>query len=153
MLFRSCHPIQGAASGGNTADLVGVASKVIEDNLGSDAIAIFFQGCGGDINPVMYKDVHHPRDATWHGNLLGLSTLQGVRKIATSEATTIAFSQRILALRRADLAPRIANLEAERDRLVNGLQGTSLNLKTFLDRKSTRLNSSHEWISRMPSSA
>ena len=26
-------------------------------------------------------------------------------------------------------------------------------LKQFLDRKSTRLNSSHEWISRMPSSA
>ena len=26
-------------------------------------------------------------------------------------------------------------------------------LQAFLDRKSTRLNSSHEWISRMPSSA
>ena len=25
--------------------------------------------------------------------------------------------------------------------------------KTMVDRKSTRLNSSHEWISRMPSSA
>ena len=29
----------------------------------------------------------------------------------------------------------------------------SSNARTFLDRKSTRLNSSHEWISRMPSSA
>ena len=28
-----------------------------------------------------------------------------------------------------------------------------ISLKKLLDRKSTRLNSSHEWISRMPSSA
>ena len=31
--------------------------------------------------------------------------------------------------------------------------GCSVVVSTFLDRKSTRLNSSHEWISRMPSSA
>ena len=32
-------------------------------------------------------------------------------------------------------------------------EGVSLVYITFEDRKSTRLNSSHEWISRMPSSA
>ena len=32
-------------------------------------------------------------------------------------------------------------------------EGTNLRAWLFRDRKSTRLNSSHEWISRMPSSA
>ena len=35
--------------------------------------------------------------------------------------------------------------------LLNGFFTFSLGY--YLDRKSTRLNSSHEWISRMPSSA
>ena len=33
------------------------------------------------------------------------------------------------------------------------LASTRANLSEMVDRKSTRLNSSHEWISRMPSSA
>jgi hypothetical protein len=37
-----------------------------------------------------------------------------------------------LELPRADLAPRIAALEIEKQRLVESLQGTTLNLKTFL---------------------
>ena len=36
---------------------------------------------------------------------------------------------------------------------VNSLTGNERNVSLFTDRKSTRLNSSHEWISRMPSSA
>ena len=36
------------------------------------------------------------------------------------------------------------------DQSINGVLATQ---KYILDRKSTRLNSSHEWISRMPSSA
>ncbi len=67
-------------SGGNTADIIGFASQVIEDNLSEGTIALFLQGCGGDINPVLYKDVDHPRNAEPLGNMLGLSTLQGVRK-------------------------------------------------------------------------
>lgn len=128
----ACHPIQGAASGGNTADLSGVASEVIEQNLGSDCIALFFQGCGGDINPVLYKDVHQPRDATWHGTMLGLSALQSIRKIKTASTETIGYQHTTLEVPRADLAPRIAEMEIERERLTNNLQGTSLNLKTFL---------------------
>ena len=31
--------------------------------------------------------------------------------------------------------------------------GTVMEVNLMIDRKSTRLNSSHEWISRMPSSA
>ncbi|MFN9852365.1 MAG: hypothetical protein ACK57P_11170, partial [Planctomycetota bacterium] len=126
----ACHPIQGAASGGNTADLVGAASKVIEENLGSDCVAVFFQGCGGDINPILYKDVRQPRDATWHGTLLGLSTLQAVRKIETNPNALVRYSRTMLEVPRANLEPRIAEMELERERLVSNLRGTSLNMKT-----------------------
>lgn len=128
----ACHPIQGVANGGNTADIVGFASQVIEEGLGNGALAIFFQGCGGDINPRWYKEVDHPRDAQWHGHLLGLSTLQAVRKIETTENPILAFQSTTLELPRADLAPKIEEMEIQRERLVNALQGTSLNLKTFL---------------------
>ena len=37
--------------------------------------------------------------------------------------------------------------------LVTGYMGTALVLNEFIDRKSTRLNSSHSSVSRMPSSA
>ncbi|HVX63033.1 MAG TPA: hypothetical protein VHC19_20595, partial [Pirellulales bacterium] len=52
----ACHPIMGVPGGANTADVTGFASQVIEDNASDGAIALFLQGCGGDINPVMYKD-------------------------------------------------------------------------------------------------
>ena len=80
----ACHPIQGVPSGGNTADLTGFASRVIEDNLGDGAIALFLQGCAGDINPVLYKDVAHPRDAEPLGNMLGLSALRAAKNIQTT---------------------------------------------------------------------
>ena len=44
-------------------DITGFASRVIEDVLGDGAVALFLQGCAGDVNPVLYKDVNHPRDA------------------------------------------------------------------------------------------
>ena len=78
----ACHPIQGVPNGGNTADLTGFASQVIEDNLSDGTLALFLQGCAGDINPVWYKDVDHPRDAEPLGNMLGLSALQGVAESA-----------------------------------------------------------------------
>ncbi len=81
----ACHPIQGVPGGGNTADITGFASKVIEDNLSEGTVALFLQGCGGDINPVFYKDVDHPRSAEPLGNMLGLSTLQAVRKVECRE--------------------------------------------------------------------
>ena len=128
----ACHPIQGAASGGNTADLSGVASRVIEENLGHDSVALFFQGCGGDINPVLYKDVHQPRDGSWHGTMLGLSTLQALRKIETRGDVIVDYQHTTIEVPRANLEPRIAEMEIERERLMNNLKGTSLNLKTFL---------------------
>lgn len=128
----ACHPILGVPAGTNTADLTGFASRVIEDNLSDDTIALFIQGCGGDINPVFYKDVDHPRDAETLGNLLGLSTLKAVRKIQTRETSAFKLLNESLTLPRADLAERIEALQAEQLRLAQSLTGTSLNLKTFL---------------------
>lgn len=128
----ACHPILGVPSHATTADITGFASKVIEENLGGDAIALFLQGCAGDINPAFYKDTDHPRDAEPLGNLLGLSALRSLRAITCNEDTRFVVMNESLELPRADHAPRIASLEAEQMRLLNSLQGTSLNLKTFL---------------------
>ncbi len=126
------HPIQGVPSGTNTADITGFASRVIEDNLSDDTIALFIQGCGGDINPVFYKDVDHPRDAEPLGNLLGLSTLRAVRKIQVRPDAKFKMINETLALPRADYAARIDAMQAEQLRLIASLKGTTLNLKTFL---------------------
>ena len=75
----ACHPIQGVPSGANTADIVGFASNAIEENLSEGTLALFVQGCGGDINPIDYKHVDHPRNAEPLGNKLGLSTLRAIR--------------------------------------------------------------------------
>lgn len=128
----ACHPIQGVPNGGNTADLVGFASKVIEGNLNDDTMALFLQGCAGDINPVLYKDVDHPRDAEPLGNMLGLSTLQALRKTQSREGGELKVIHEIIELPRADLAQRIDSLQAEQTALIQSLKGTSLNLKTFI---------------------
>ncbi|MBT4865147.1 MAG: hypothetical protein HON53_08520 [Planctomycetaceae bacterium] len=128
----ACHPIQGVPNKGNTADMTGFASQVIEDNLSEGAIALFVQGCGGDINPVQYKDVENPRDAETLGNLLGLSTLKGLRKTKTTGNAALKVVNHRMELPRADHTQRIADMEAEQRRLLASLGGTSLNLKTFI---------------------
>lgn len=128
----ACHPIQGVPNGGITADLTGFASKVIEDNLSEGTIALFLQGCGGDINPALYKDVDNPRNAEPLGNLLGLSTLRALKKIHSREDGRLKVIHETVELPRADLAQRITTMEAEQQRLLQSLKGTSLNLKTFI---------------------
>ncbi|HWL08730.1 MAG TPA: hypothetical protein VNQ76_10005 [Planctomicrobium sp.] len=128
----ACHPIQGVPNGQNTADITGFSSKVIEDNLSNGTIALFLQGCGGDINPVFYKDVDHPRDAEPLGNQLGLSTLQAVRKIQCRPDNRFQIINETISLPRGDRTERIAQLESEQRRLLRQLRGTSLSLKTFL---------------------
>ncbi len=127
----ACHPIQGVPSGGNTADITGFASRMIEDNLSEGAIALFLQGCAGDINPIFYKDVDRPRNAEPLGNMLGFSTLQAVRKIHSNSDDRLKIVREVISLPRADWTPRIATMEAEQTRLVQSLKGTTLNLKTF----------------------
>ncbi len=128
----ACHPIQGAAGGGNTADSTGFSSAVIEDNLDEGTVALFVQGCGGDINPAFYKEVNMPRDAEPLGNMLGLSTLKAVRKIQCKPNTQLVMHNETIELPRADLAERINLMENEKERLLRTLRGTTLNLKTFL---------------------
>ena len=64
--------------------------------------------------------------ATLRPSLLSLSCLAGLTAQAVAQ-TTITTSEAVI------IAPQTRNV--------------------VIDRKSTRLNSSHEWISRMPSSA
>jgi hypothetical protein len=128
----ACHPIQGVPSGGNTADLTGFASKVIEENMSDGTIALFVQGCAGDINPIGYKGVDHPRNAEPLGNVLGLSTLRAVRTVKTKADGRLTVHNEVLELPRADVAQRILDLESEQLRLLKSLRGTSLNLKTFI---------------------
>ncbi|OGG54006.1 MAG: hypothetical protein A3F84_04880 [Candidatus Handelsmanbacteria bacterium RIFCSPLOWO2_12_FULL_64_10] len=128
----ACHPIQGVPNGGNTADITGFASRVIEGNLSDGTMAFFLQGCAGDINPIWYKDDDHPRDAEPLGNMLGLSTLQALRKIRSGDGGKMKIIHETIELPRADLAPRIESLQVEQTRLLQSLKGTGLNLKTFL---------------------
>lgn len=128
----ACHPIQGVPSGGNTADITGFASRVIEENLGPDCTALFVQGCGGDINPRNYKEVNSPRDAEPLGNQLGLSVLRAVRKIDCQPEGELRILNQSLVLPRGDQSQRIFELEKRQQKLLDELRGTSLNLKSFL---------------------
>ncbi len=128
----ACHPIQGIPGGGNTADISGFASKVIEENQPGGCLALFLQGCAGDINPVLYKEVNLPRNAETLGNLLGLSVLKAARTIPTKAGAGLQLLNETVALPRADHRPRIAALQREQTRLLQSLAGASLNLETFI---------------------
>jgi len=129
----ACHPIQGVASRGNTADFPAFASRVIEENLGDGVLAFFVQGCAGDVNPVLYKDVHQPRDSEPFGSMLGLSAMRGLRAIRTDAETELKVIAEQLSLpRAADYEQRITAIQEEQTKLMRSLKGTSLNLKTFV---------------------
>ncbi|MBM81711.1 MAG: hypothetical protein CMJ78_14120 [Planctomycetaceae bacterium] len=128
----ACHPIQGVPNGGNTADMTGFSSKVIEENLSPGTVALFLQGCGGDINPIHYKQVDKPTDAEPLGNMLALSTLKTVRKIKTAATDDIKLINEQLTLPRADYADRIEQMLSEQRVLLKSLRGTFLNLDSFL---------------------
>jgi len=129
----ACHPIQGVPGKGNTADFPGFASKVIEENTTDGALAFFIQGCGGDINPIRYKDVNNPRDAETLGNLLGLSVLRGLKSIQTGPDQRLQLIHEKLKLpRAADYEARMAAMKARQMQLLEGLGGTSLNFRNFM---------------------
>ncbi len=128
----ACHPIMGVPSGENTADIVGFASAVIENSLGPKTMAFFTQGCAGDINPVQYKEVDQPRNAEPLGNKLGLSVVRAARSIICTPNPQLRIRCESIQLPRADLTEPIEALVLEQNRLLNSLQGTSLNLKTFM---------------------
>jgi len=129
----ACHPIMNPPGKGNSADFPGFASKVIEENLGEGAIALFVQGCCGDINPVRYKELSRPADAEPLGNLLGLSVLRALRKIETKAGGELKVSNEVIAVPRGtDLERRIAAIQAQQAKLLGSLKPTNINFKTFL---------------------
>lgn len=129
----ACHPIMNPPSTGNSADYPGFASRVIEEELGNGAVALFVQGCGGDINPVGYKGVAHPPQAEPLGTMLGLSVMKCVREMKTNAEAALAVTRTTIALpRAADFERRIAANEAEQVKLTRSLHGTNLNFKSFL---------------------
>ncbi len=74
-------------------------------------MAIFLQGCGGDINPVLYKDVEHPRNAEPLGQMLGLSTMLAVRSIQCRQDDRLIVAHQSISLPRADRTERIHALK------------------------------------------
>ncbi len=129
----ACHPIMSVPDGSNGADLSGYAAETIEANFGDGtATALFLQGCGGDINPVLYKSVDLPRHGKPLGTRLGLSALAGLRTIETRAEASLSIASETLVLPRADHAPRLAEMDKEIDGLVASLKGTTLNFETFL---------------------
>lgn len=129
----ACHPIMNPPGKGSSADYPAYASRLIEEALGPGALAFFVQGCGGDINPVRYKEVRTPPDAEPLGNLLGLSILQAAREIVTREGAELRVRREVIDLPRArDYEKRMAAIETRRDGLVTSLKPTNIDFKSFL---------------------
>jgi hypothetical protein len=128
----ACHPLFGDAKGSITANFPGYASKVIEENLGNDAIALFLQGAAGDVCDVYFKDFERPRNVEQIGTTLGLSTLKAFRTIETKDAKLNVISETIRLPRRTDIPERIKALQEEQNKLLESLRFTSLNFKSFL---------------------
>jgi hypothetical protein len=127
----ACHPYVTVPEGGVTSDYPGFASEVIEDNL-PGAMAIFIQGAGGDITPILYKDVNRARDSAPEGRILGLSTLKAVRTVETKPANLKVVNEALPLPRKADFEERIAAFKEEEAQLLASLRGMSLNFKTFV---------------------
>lgn len=128
----ACHPLIGMPGGPITANYPGFACKVIEGQLGHDAMAIFLQGSGGDVTEVLYKDVNNPRDSRPIGTVLGLSTLDAYRSIQVGDARLKVVTEHVEFPRRRDSEERIAELERLQQELAATLGNASLNFRTFL---------------------
>ena len=127
----ACHPIMNPPSKGNSADYPGFASKIIEETTG--AMAFFIQGCGGDINPVRYKEVTRPADAEPLGTMLGATVLAAIRQIEVKKNAVLKVSNAVVSVpRAADYEKRISNIETEQKTLLAALKPTNVNFKAFL---------------------
>lgn len=126
------HLLIGVPERGVTANFTGFASKVIEENLGNSAMALFLQGAGGDILEVFFKDVNRPRNCEPLGTMLGLSTLKAVRKIQTKDAGLNVLSETIRLPVRKNIPERMEARLQEQAKLLATLRSTTLNFKTFL---------------------
>lgn len=128
----ACHLLFGDAHGSVTANFPGIASGIIEENLGNGAMAFFLQGAAGDVIDVGFKDFNRPRNIEVFGEMLGLSTLKAVHAIQTNDAALSILSETIALPRRTDIPQRIEALRQEQEELLKSLPNTSLNFKSFL---------------------
>ena len=130
----ACHPIMNPPSKGNSADFPGFASKVIEEALGDGAVAFFVQGCGGDINPVRYKEVQRPPERRAAGKHARSQRPAGVEKDRNQGRRRLSGSSTKSSRCRAaaDFERRIAAIQAEQAKLLQSLKPTNINFKTFL---------------------
>ncbi len=135
MYNYACHPIQGVPSRGdrgNSAGFPGYASDLIEKVYNEGSMAFFIQGCAGDVNPVLYKNVATPRSAEIHGIMLGSTILKQISQLDYQDVKKLDYIHETIELPLADLSTTIDSLEIRKLELVNSLNGTSLNFKTFL---------------------
>jgi len=129
----ACHPIMNPPAKGSSADFPAVASRLVETALGDGAVAFFVQGCGGDINPVRYKEIDRAPDAEPLGALLGGSVLAALPAITTRPEAVLAVARTTVPLpRTADNAARIERLLAERERIVAGLVPTNIGFEEYV---------------------
>ena len=129
----ACHPIMNPPRRGTSADFPAVASRVVEKALGKGTVAFFVQGCGGDINPVRYKEVDRPADAEPLGSMLGGTVLAGLARIeTTADAPLVMASELVHLPRGTDYEARIERLKSERATLVAGLTPTNISFEQFL---------------------
>lgn len=136
------HNYTGVPNRKTTAGFPGFASSLIEETLGNNTVAMFFQGAAGDITPILYKDVNTPKQDETFGNMLGLSTLSGYRHVTVKKDAQLAIIREELELpARTDIQKHIDTLEARKSRILNYFKGqgcgahgagTKLNFRTFL---------------------
>ena len=128
----ACHLLFADPQGRVTANLPGVASRLIEENWGVGVTAFFLQGAAGDVIDVTFKDFTQPRDIEAMGTMLGLKVLLALPGITLGNGPLALLSEEVEFPRRLDIPGRIAALGRETQALLESLRTTSLNFKGFL---------------------
>lgn len=126
------HLLIGTPGWNITADFPGVTSNFLETMLGSNAMAFFIQGAGGDAQEAMEADIEHPRWGRAFGVSLGESVLEAFRKAHPGDARIALATETVDFPLRKDIPEVIAALRKEQAALMASTRYTSLNFKAFL---------------------
>ena len=112
-----------------------------------DWLALQAEKVAGDPGPVLLRRLNNAEYTNTVRDLTGLSSLQPAREFPADSAAGEGFSNTGAAL---VMSPSMVRKYLD---AAKAISENAVLLPDRIDRKSTRLNSSHEWISRMPSSA